>query len=92
MITIGTGVDGDWVWVAISDTGCGIPAQNMNRIFEPFFTTKPVGSGTGLGLSLSYSVINKHGGRIEVASTPEVGTTFTIRLPITPPASLRPAA
>jgi signal transduction histidine kinase len=92
VITIATGVDGDWVWVAISDTGCGIPAQNMNRIFEPFFTTKPVGSGTGLGLSLSYSVINKHGGRIEVASTPEVGTTFTIRLPITPPASLRPAA
>lgn len=92
MITIGTGVDGDWVWVAISDTACGIPAQNMNRIFEPFFTTKPVGSGTGLGLSLSYSVINKHGGRIEVASTPEAGTTFTIRLPITPPASLRPAA
>jgi signal transduction histidine kinase len=91
VITIATGVDGDWVWVAISDTGCGIPAQNMNRIFEPFFTTKPVGSGTGLGLSLSYSVINKHGGRIEVASTPEVGTTFTIRLPITPPASLRPA-
>jgi signal transduction histidine kinase len=54
-------------------------------VFEPFFTTKPVGSGTGLGLSLSYSIVNKHGGRIEVASKPGVGTVFTIRLPITPP-------
>jgi PAS domain S-box-containing protein len=90
VITIATGVEGDWVWVAISDTGCGIPPHNMNRIFEPFFTTKPVGSGTGLGLSLSYSIINKHGGRIEVASTPEVGTTFTLRLPVVPPASRRP--
>lgn len=92
VITIATGVEGDWVWVAISDTGCGIPPQNMNRIFEPFFTTKPIGSGTGLGLSLSYSIVNKHGGRIEVDSTPEVGTTFTVRLPIEPPASRGPAA
>lgn len=87
VITISTGVDGDWVWVAISDTGCGIPQQNLNRIFEPFFTTKPVGSGTGLGLSLSYSTVNKHGGRIEVDSKVGVGTTFTVRLPIVPPAS-----
>jgi PAS domain S-box-containing protein len=90
VITIATGVDGDWVWVAISDNGCGIPPQNLNRIFEPFFTTKPVGSGTGLGLSLSYSIVNKHGGRIQVDSTPDVGTTFTIRLPIVPPASAAP--
>jgi PAS domain S-box-containing protein len=87
VITIATGVEGDWVWVAISDTGCGIPPQNMKRIFEPFFTTKPVGSGTGLGLSLSYSIINKHGGRIDVDSAPGIGTTFTIRLPLVPPAS-----
>jgi signal transduction histidine kinase len=92
VITIATGVENDWVWVAISDTGCGIAPQNMNRIFEPFFTTKPVGSGTGLGLSLSYSIVNKHGGRIEVDSTPDVGTTFTIRLPLVPPASRQPAA
>jgi signal transduction histidine kinase len=90
VITIATGVDGDRVWVAISDTGCGIPPQNMNRIFEPFFTTKPVGSGTGLGLSLSYSIVNKHGGRIDVASKPGVGTVFTIRLPLVPPASTAP--
>lgn len=87
VITISTGVDGDWVWVAIKDTGTGIKPENINRIFEPFFTTKPVGSGTGLGLSLSYSIVNKHGGRIEVDSTPGAGTTFTVRLPIIPPAS-----
>lgn len=92
VITIATGVDGDWVWIAIGDTGCGIPPENMNRIFEPFFTTKPIGSGTGLGLSLSYSIVSKHGGRIEVDSTPGVGTTFTVRLPIEPPASRGPAA
>ena len=81
VITIRTGMDKDMVWVAISDSGCGIPPENLNRIFEPFFTTKPVGSGTGLGLSLSYGIGNKHGGRIEVASTVGKGTTFTVRLP-----------
>ncbi len=81
VITIRTGMDNEMVWVSISDSGCGIPAENLNRIFEPFFTTKPVGSGTGLGLSLSYGIVNKHGGRIEVASTVGKGTTFTVRLP-----------
>ena len=85
VITIRTGVEGDWVWVSISDTGSGIPPEIMNRIFEPFFTTKPVGSGTGLGLSLSYGIVNKHGGRIEVSSTLGAGTTFTVHLPVTPP-------
>jgi PAS domain S-box-containing protein len=92
VITISTGVDGDWVWVAISDTGCGIPPQNLNRIFEPFFTTKPVGSGTGLGLSLSYSAVSKHGGRIDVESRVDAGTTFTVRLPVLPPASREASA
>jgi signal transduction histidine kinase len=73
--------------VRISDNGSGIAPENLKRVFEPFFTTKPVGSGTGLGLSLSYSIVNKHGGRIEVASKPGVGTVFTVRLPVTPPAS-----
>jgi len=91
VITIATGAANGWVWIRISDTGCGIPQQNLKRVFEPFFTTKPVGSGTGLGLSLSYSIVNKHGGRIEVASTPDVGTTFTIHLPVVPPASVQPA-
>jgi signal transduction histidine kinase len=92
VITIGSGVDGDWVWVAVSDTGCGIPPENLNRIFEPFFTTKPEGSGTGLGLSLSYSTVTKHGGRIDVESRVDEGSTFTVRLPMTPPASLEAAA
>ncbi|MEO7495818.1 MAG: ATP-binding protein [Massilia sp.] len=84
VITIRTGCENDWVWVAISDTGSGIAPENLKRIFEPFFTTKPVGSGTGLGLSLSYGIVNKHGGKIEVASTVGQGTTFTVRLPVVP--------
>jgi signal transduction histidine kinase len=87
VIRIATGTKDDWVWIKISDNGCGIAQENLKRVFEPFFTTKPVGSGTGLGLSLSYSIISKHGGRIEVVSKPDVGTSFTIRLPIVPPAS-----
>jgi two-component system, NtrC family, sensor kinase len=90
VITIATGAQDGWVWVKISDNGCGIPQENLKRVFEPFFTTKPVGSGTGLGLSLSYSIVNKHGGRIDVASKPGVGTVFTIRLPLVPPASAAP--
>ncbi len=84
-IATGTSRDGagaDWVWIKISDTGCGIPAENLNRIFEPFFTTKPIGSGTGLGLSLSYGIVKKHGGRIEVGSEVGKGSTFTVHLPV----------
>jgi PAS domain S-box-containing protein len=84
-ITLRTGAENGWVWIEVGDTGCGIPPENLNRIFEPFFTTKPVGSGTGLGLSLSYGIVNKHGGRIEVASEVGRGTRFTIRLPVHPP-------
>ena len=81
-ITIRTGTDGDHVWIEIADTGCGIPPAIRSRIFDPFFTTKPIGTGTGLGLSLSYGIIQKHGGRIEVDSEEGVGTTFRIHLPV----------
>ncbi|HEX6707142.1 MAG TPA: ATP-binding protein [Albitalea sp.] len=77
-----TGVDGDSVWVEVADNGSGIAPEHLQRIFEPFFTTKPVGQGTGLGLALSYSIVKKHGGTLEVASTLGVGTTFRVRLPI----------
>jgi two-component system, NtrC family, sensor kinase len=69
------------VRVLISDTGCGIAPQVIDKIFDPFFTTKPVGEGTGLGLSVSYGIIQDHNGRIEVESKTGKGTTFTIILP-----------
>jgi signal transduction histidine kinase len=81
-ITLATGVEGTEAWVRISDTGSGIRPEHLNRLFEPFFTTKPVGEGTGLGLSVSYSIVRNHGGRIEVESELGRGTSFTIRLPI----------
>jgi signal transduction histidine kinase len=70
------------VKIAISDNGKGIPKHIIDKIFQPFFTTKPTGSGTGLGLSLSYDIIKANGGEIAVESTASKGTTFTIILPI----------
>ena len=70
------------VQIVISDTGHGMPPAVSQRVFEPFFTTKPPGEGTGLGLSVSYGIIQAHEGTISVESTPEVGTTFTILLPL----------
>ena len=81
-ITIRTGTEQDQVWVEIEDTGKGIEPQNLKRIFDPFFTTKPVGSGTGLGLSLTYNIVQKHNGRLEVDSVVGQGTRFRIWLPI----------
>jgi signal transduction histidine kinase len=67
--------------LAVQDTGVGIPPDNLHRIFDPFFTTKPAGEGTGLGLSVSYGIIARHHGRIDVDSAVGQGTTFTILLP-----------
>jgi two-component system, NtrC family, sensor kinase len=75
---------GSRVLVEVQDTGCGIPAENLERIFEPFFTTKPVGEGTGLGLSISHDIIRGLGGELSVSSTPGAGTTFRILLPVAP--------
>jgi len=68
------------VGVDFVDTGCGIPPENLSKIFDPFFTTRPVGQGVGLGLTISYSILQQYGGRIEVESTPGVGSTFRVRM------------
>ena len=81
-ITLRTGLAGEQVWVEVSDNGKGIAPEHLNRIFDPFFTTKPVGKGTGLGLSLSYGIVKKHHGQIDVESTPGKGTTFRVWLPL----------
>ncbi len=88
MITIGSAVsvtgghEGQkGVEISITDNGCGIPSENLDKLFDPFFTTKDVGRGTGLGLAVSYGIIERHGGTIRVQSEPGKGTTFYIWLP-----------
>lgn len=80
-IIVRTGADHEWAWIEIADTGRGIEPEHLTRIFDPFFTTKPVGVGTGLGLSLSYSIVKRHGGKLEVSSQPGKGTTFRMTIP-----------
>ena len=75
--------DGKNLHIKIADTGPGIPEKLIDKIFDPFFTTKKEGSGTGLGLSVSYGIIKQHGGDIDVSSIPGKGTEFTIMIPIT---------
>jgi len=70
------------VEIAVIDTGCGIPPENLDKLFDPFFTTKEVGQGTGLGLAVSYGIVERHGGTIRVQSEVGRGSTFTIWLPI----------
>ncbi|MGB4056850.1 MAG: PAS domain S-box protein, partial [Alphaproteobacteria bacterium] len=72
---------GHWTLIKVTDTGCGIPDENMVRIFEPFFTTKEVGHGTGLGLATVYGIIKQTGGFLDVKSRVGAGTTFAIYLP-----------
>ncbi len=75
------------VEISIVDTGCGIPEKNLRRIFDPFFTSKDVGKGTGLGLSVSHGIVEAHGGIIEVQSKVGEGSTFSVFLPLAPPAA-----
>jgi signal transduction histidine kinase len=80
-ITIRTGAEEGWVKMSISDTGCGIPEENMDKIFTPFFTTKEDIKGVGLGLAVSHGIIERHGGRIETQSEVGKGSIFTIFMP-----------
>lgn len=84
-ITLRSGHEDEWVWLEVEDDGVGIEAAALTRIFDPFYTTKPVGQGTGLGLSLSYNIIQKHHGRLEVFSRPGEGSRFRIWLPVRQP-------
>ena len=83
-IRISTRKIDDSVEIKISDTGAGIPKENLSKIFDPFFTTKEVGKGTGLGLNVAYNIIKKHKGTIDVESTVGKGTTFVISLQVDP--------
>jgi len=88
-ITISTGIslsasdaNRKGVEIVITDTGCGIPTENLEKLFDPFFTTKEVGQGTGLGLAVSYGIVQRHGGTIRVQSNIGKGSSFFIWVPI----------
>jgi signal transduction histidine kinase len=81
-LRVAAAVDDGFVRVDVEDDGCGIAPENLDRVFDPFFTTKEVGQGTGLGLSVSYGIVRKVGGRIEVESEPGKGTTFSVYLKV----------
>jgi two-component system NtrC family sensor kinase len=80
VITVKTGHNDDGFSVSVSDTGRGIPEENLGKLFSPFFTTKPVGKGTGLGLSVCYGIVKMHGGSIEARNNPGGGACFTIKI------------
>jgi two-component system NtrC family sensor kinase len=84
-LTLSLGADENQATLRARDTGVGIAPENLRRVFDPFFTTKEEGEGTGLGLSVSYGIVARHHGDIQVESTIGQGTTFTITLPLTQP-------
>ena len=83
-ITIQTHIVDGMCALEVNDTGCGIPATVLPHIFDPFFTTKGTGEGTGLGLSVSLGIVERHGGQILVDSEVGHGTRFTVCLPLVP--------
>jgi two-component system NtrC family sensor kinase len=82
MMEVRTGAHNGSVEIEVTDTGAGIPPENLHRIFDPFFTTKASGRGTGLGLSVSYGIIKEHAGKVDVRSTPGKGTSFRLEFPV----------
>jgi signal transduction histidine kinase len=81
VITITTKAKANEIEITISDNGCGMSMKTIKKVFDPFFTTKPVGKGTGIGLAITRSIIDRHSGSIQVASEVGKGTTFSIRIP-----------
>jgi PAS domain S-box-containing protein len=81
-LTVSTRVDGSQAVIELADTGVGIPAEHLARIYDPFFTTKPEGRGTGLGLSVTYGIVQEHGGALSCESIPGQGTRFKLLLPM----------
>jgi signal transduction histidine kinase len=82
MVAVRTASNNGTVEIEITDTGSGIPNENLHRIFDPFFTTKSSGRGTGLGLSVSYGIIKEHSGKVDVRSTQGKGTSFRLEFPV----------
>lgn len=82
LVTVATHVSAGEIRIAVRDNGCGIAPDVLTRIFDPFFTTRGVGKGTGLGLTVGRDTAEAHGGRIEVESVPNIGSTFTVCLPL----------
>jgi two-component system, NtrC family, sensor kinase len=91
-LTVSTAFNGSEAIVEVADTGTGIPSEHLARIYDPFFTTKPEGRGTGLGLSVSYGIVQEHGGTLSCESHPGQGTRFRLTLPLVEGASAGAAA
>jgi two-component system NtrC family sensor kinase len=83
-LTVTTSESNGFIRTSFEDTGTGITPENMEKLFTPFFTTKSEVKGVGLGLSVSYGIVERHGGKIEVQSETGKGSTFTVLLPVAP--------
>ena len=81
-VRIATRRKGNAFCISVGDSGPGVPEEIQQRIFDPFFTTKDVGQGTGMGLAISYRIVERHRGRIDVGRSPEGGAEFTVRIPL----------
>jgi two-component system NtrC family sensor kinase len=90
-LTIVTRAEGGSAVVEVADTGSGIPAEQLSRIYDPFFTTKDIGKGMGLGLSITYGIVQEHGGAMSCDSAVGQGTRFSISLPLAAARSIGPA-
>jgi signal transduction histidine kinase len=91
-ILIQTGADSERAWMFVNDNGCGMTEQTLSHVFEAFFTTKVVGQGTGLGLSLCYSIVKAHEGTIDIQSTPGIGTQVQVCFPLDATFNKEPSA